>query len=914
MAAGLEDFIKKNVADNTAGRLTQGFILFDVANLATSEHKLKSIVGILRDIVASKAVQGGFFAGLFLTMSRSIKALVHDTGSLEQALRKLSQIQTLRNMFAPLVGGAEAAKRKVAELVNFAATKKINLGDVAEAARQLQVSTKGGFSGARQLEQIADAAAATGNNMTSVSGAVAEFYDELQSGKEIKSAVEQLRQLGLVSEADAGKLNSLHDSGADASAVFATFTNTLSQFHAPAAATADDIDKVNKAFEDAKANLQEKFASPFVAADVTNTKNYTDAFNGIAPALEHVSGFLAILGRGFDTTKSSLAKMAGESKTVSAALETLVYVLGTIVSVGALIGGTALSTFLVTLGTGLAATGAAATVAATSFTASAAAVGTFAGGVAIAATGVGVLAAAVVIAVGVGIQVGQAFERSAKKIQEFQIAANQANEAIRKQIKDAQTLAQVQNAVAAATDRVIDATRELTKAREEGNPDKVAAAESALAIAEKNRRDAVKKSGGPGAVETQSLREQAQRELDAREQAFQQKLATAPPEQKSRLLGQRVATLTSKAAAGESGERARVAVEQESISATKSLEDAKGRLAIADAKAADAEKELSKAREVSNALFGASSGQADEAERNAAAATKERAKAQRELTAAQAKLNNLGANAPANSSVALERQSRLVAEGNAPDKAEKLKSLALQIERAKLIEGQRTQNTLEAQQLSADKAELDRQISLDNAKLKTEKEIANIKEDGFARSDKEMSMRLHLLDVEEAAEKARGENQDDQNLSRIDAQRAELTHQQKLARERRAMTRGEVQSELDMQQAQIANNTKQRQRLTDLNIFTQKFQELLSAGFEKPEAEKLAGQFSGNAISLNASKTELALAGATVADSLSRIGGGGGVYAPGGDAMMSALQRQNQLAEEANKYLALIAEADKGIQ
>lgn len=927
MAAGLQDFIKKNVTENTSGRATQGFLLFDIANLASSEHKLKSIVTILRDLVASKAVQGGFFAGLFLAMGRSIRALVHDTGSLEQALKKLGQIEALKNVFTPLVGGAEAAKRKVAELVNFAATKKLKLGDVGEAARNLQTSTQGGFAGPKALEAIADAAASTGNSIIGVSSAVGELSQQLQSGASIKGTVEQMKELGLVSDSDADKLVSLQESGADANTVFIQFTNSLEKFHGPAKAAADDIDSVNQAYENAAANLQEKFASPFVESDVENTKNMTDAMNGIAPVVGRVSSYLALLTNGFGTTKSTIAKFAGESKVAQGVIETLGYALGTLISIGAILGASTLATFMFTFGKSVAIAGLAATDAATGFVAAAGGMATFGAGLAAMAVSVLSVVGALVIAAGVGKQIGDAFDRSAKAVQDFQVAQNQANEAIRKQTRDAKNLIEVQNALAAATTRVVEAQRELSKARQEGSPDKVAAAESALAIAQKNRRDAKKKDTGPGQIEQEAARQQVEREKEIAEQSFQQRLQAAPAGTKSQLLGRRAVVLNERADKGKAGEQARIQFERDSAGATKALQDAQERLTIAEEKRKDAEVKITEAQKITNAFGGGIGGgtvtnafgggtaeDVADAERQQAEAARETAKAKRDILAAQTKINALGVTAPTESSVALETQARILSDSNDPKKAEKLADLNLRMAKAKSLEEERSQNELAAKQASADQQELDRQISLDNSRLKTEQEIANIKEDGFARSDKEMSARLRLLDVEEAAERARGVNTDPQALSKISSQRKELQHEQRLSRERNAMTKSQIDAELKMQQAQLKGDTSQRRRIGDLSLFTSKFEELLGQGFEKAEATKLATQFSTNAVALNANQTELKLNAATVADSLTRIGGGGGVYAPGGgDPMIGLAQRQNQLTEMAVKYLEDIASRESGV-
>jgi len=70
----------------------------------------------------------------------------------------------MRGVFAPLVGGAEAARKKIGEL-GILAGRGFSLDSWAQAARVLQVFTRGAFSARNELILTGDAAAKTGNSL-----------------------------------------------------------------------------------------------------------------------------------------------------------------------------------------------------------------------------------------------------------------------------------------------------------------------------------------------------------------------------------------------------------------------------------------------------------------------------------------------------------------------------------------------------------------------------------------------------------------------------------------------------------------------------------------------------------------------------------------------------------------------------
>lgn len=841
--AALEDFIKKNVKASVGENLKdakfgKAFIAFDIANLVAGENKLRSIGRLLRDLLLITPVIGAGFAGLFLAMGKSIRSLVHDTGSLEAALKKLSQIQGLQRMFAPLLGGIAAAKMKVAELVNFASSRKISLGDAADASRSLLLMTNGLFSNAQALDLVTDTAKGTNNSIVAVADTVGQFSNQLRNGESISGTTEQLRQMGIVSDSTADQLTQLQKNGASASQIFGALTASMAQFHGSAEAAAGDIDNVNAAYEAAAADLQEKFASPFVESDIENTKNMTDAMNGVAPVVARVSSVFAILFNAFSTTKSWMAKTAGESKVVQVALEGIVYALTALITVASAIGAITLGAWLI--GSAAAASGAAAALIAFTGATGAAAAGITALGVAarvaMVVSGIGIFVALLATAAGVMMQLSASAERNAKELNDLAQAHNEVNAAIAKQIASVRTLSDRHEALAKSMDAVTAAQNELTDAMRKGDKARIAESEANLAIAQKNARRVKQISASsltPTPERLQADRDRVAREIEQKEQRFQDRMAIAKPEEQARLLGQHATEAAAKAKKGAVGEQTRIRFADKSDEASLRVLDRQKAVDVAAARAGTARAaadQAASARPSTRNLL---------AKHEAISAAQ---KADEELTVAKQALKNalahqadVGANAPRGTSVQLESAQRAMLLSNDPDKARKAAEIGLQAERARHVEATRGENELTAMRDIANKKAIERETKLN--KMSIDRELA-------------------------------------------------------------------------IQEAQLKSDSRTRQTLEDQNTFAEKYQDLLSKGLSTDEAAKTAGKLTANEIALDTNRAGTA---GQVADSLQRIGGGGGVGGPAGDPLLSAAQRQLAVQESSRDYLQKIAEANRGV-
>ncbi|MEA3207296.1 MAG: hypothetical protein QOE70_353 [Chthoniobacter sp.] len=329
MANGLRQFID----DNTKGAVNKAFLALSIAEIAQADNKLKALLKTLRDMLLFKPLIAIGMAGAFNAMSKSIRALVHDTGSLRAALEKIKTVQGLQRTFAPFVGGLHAAKLKVAELVNFSARNGIELKGVASAEHSLQELTHGAYAGADALMVIADAGAASGNEIAQTADAVGGFYAALRAGQPITNAAETLRSMGIITDEVVQELVSLQQQGRTNAEIFGVLTKRLQEHKGALAGMKGELAEVEKRYEAAGEALQEKFGGPFTESEIQNTKNMADAMIAVAPLVERVAPFLEKLTGGFSTASSTVAKWVAENETLISALGNLIKIGSTLVGV-----------------------------------------------------------------------------------------------------------------------------------------------------------------------------------------------------------------------------------------------------------------------------------------------------------------------------------------------------------------------------------------------------------------------------------------------------------------------------------------------------------------------------------------------------------------------------------------------------
>ena len=876
---GLGDFIKDNAKQGMKDLKTPMgagigavFMADDLKNLATGEDRLKSIWNILKNIVGVRYVMHASFANMFSGMGKGLKSVLASTGSLEAALKKLAKMQELQKVFAPFVGGAEQAKRKVAELTNLANSRGLRFDSVANAAKNLMVLSRGAMGTAKDIDKLADIAHFTGESIDDLADVTARLYATLREGGAISGVTEEMRAMNMVSAQSAERLAELQRTGATMGEVMDQARQSIEDFKGGMSGATEEVRIATEAFEAAKKRMAEGAGSAWVADDVENTKNYTAALNALAPVVKTVSDALAILFNGFSTTTSSVVKAIAQFGPFQAAIKVVVGAFVALAAVVSAWGGAKLVSWFWELGKAAKASSANVVVATASMRAYGASLvqsGTAMGGwigwakkmagqaielsakvglvrvaltllsVAMKAMAFFTLASMVLALVGAIKDWYNSSKKAADEMARFEAEVKKSGDAMRKQIGEVETLSQMHDKLAEALANVTDAQEAYDKAVAGGDKDEIKKAKISLDDAKKSSKAAVERSRGKFFLEDAEIQGQvdaAARSKARREQAYQEKMSASSPEAQAVLRNERLAELRKEANLAATGVRAEERYSAQQKEADIAVKRAENKLANSGNVSVD------KKTEMKVALAKA---QADRAMVGMSAETMNKPIDQ--LTSTEA--------------MAMFRKTR---------DQRYLKQHGIAKDREKNLEG--TEASIQA--LTAEQEQARRDMSERYAQQSSAADIAGLESEGYQRNQDARKLRIKELDRQMASAKGRGDT------SRVNELRLE---KQGLIREGGMEARDFTMDNMargysgQIKQMELDGDFKGARRVRNAAAALDAYRSNLAAGMSPMEAQAAAGASVIQDTKIRAKEDYIAAQSATVADSMRSIGGGGGV-------------------------------------
>ena len=216
------------------------------AGMANAASALK---GVLNETIGPMAVlTAGALAFVKYTAGAALNA-----EKMAAALRASGQAKGLENQFKVIMGSADAARKKVAELSKEAQRSPFSFQALGKAALNLQVLSNGAFASARALRQVQDVAVATGAPVDAVASAMADLVGSMKRGGDgAGAAAAQLAAMGAISQAAAQKVADLAAQGAPVGEAMRVVESETSKASGAAAELASTIDGLQAQLE----NLQ----------------------------------------------------------------------------------------------------------------------------------------------------------------------------------------------------------------------------------------------------------------------------------------------------------------------------------------------------------------------------------------------------------------------------------------------------------------------------------------------------------------------------------------------------------------------------------------------------------------------------------------------------------------------------------
>jgi len=211
-----------------------------VAQLGALQVKVEpDLAGFASQVSASMARIG---AGLGRTVAgvgrdlASAAAAITGAGSIAVAglaaigFKTSASLETAELQFQTLLGSADEARAKVAELFQFAAKTPFEAGPIIEASRQLQIFGGDALNTEQNLRRIGDAAAAVGQPIEQVAFWVGRANEAIQSGRPFGEAALRLQEMGVITGDTRNRMEELSAQGASADQIFAVLGGRLDEF------------------------------------------------------------------------------------------------------------------------------------------------------------------------------------------------------------------------------------------------------------------------------------------------------------------------------------------------------------------------------------------------------------------------------------------------------------------------------------------------------------------------------------------------------------------------------------------------------------------------------------------------------------------------------------------------------------
>ncbi len=273
----------------------------------------------MRNVVEASLL-GPFAAAVPLALGvvAAIRGIVNATGALRDGMELVSKFEIYTGQFTPLLKSAEAARQRVQELSNFAKTAPFRMDDVVKASKNLEVLTRGAYSGQEALKNIADGAALAGVPMEELSTVWGRLYDGLKSNRGVGEATARLQELGLMSGVTRNKIEMLQESGADAGTIFREAFGAAEGDLKKAAGSTDILAKslttLQTTLADTIGNAQRAFAEGSAETQKMSLGRQTREIEALTPAAEAAGKAFGFLPAIFEHIKSTISAFTIETK------------------------------------------------------------------------------------------------------------------------------------------------------------------------------------------------------------------------------------------------------------------------------------------------------------------------------------------------------------------------------------------------------------------------------------------------------------------------------------------------------------------------------------------------------------------------------------------------------------------------
>lgn len=293
--------------------LAAGSVPF-LAGMAAGLGPIKSAAGAIAGIAIDRIVgPSAALAAIMLGISRTMFSIVRNTDLWAAGIARLSRLQNVESQFATIYRSVDRAKEKMKELTQFAVGTPFRIDSVVEAARSLEVLTRGAFAGANALRTVGDVAAATNSSIEETSFWIGKLFNFLQSGRSIRNILFQMQSLGIITGELQNKLEGLEDAGAGFSQKWAAVTNELSRARGGMEDNLKTLSGLQAKLEEVRGQLAGNVAEPFVPIEKESINATIKLLQAVSPSMKIIASDSANVAGVIDGVKNKIKELSAEA-------------------------------------------------------------------------------------------------------------------------------------------------------------------------------------------------------------------------------------------------------------------------------------------------------------------------------------------------------------------------------------------------------------------------------------------------------------------------------------------------------------------------------------------------------------------------------------------------------------------------
>ena len=261
------------------------------AVLAGAQRSGGALLGVLKDFVGPFALATGAASGFLGIM---VKAVVRSE-VLQRSLERIAKINYYAPSFAKLLGGLDAAKRRLAE-INAQATKgPFAFDDMAQGNRRLEILTRGLLSGRKGMDLMGDAAAAGGTSLTEMASIVGTLYDDIANSRPIDAGARQLEALGVISKDTSDRLLLMRASGMSNAQMWGAVEKEIGRTKGSMAALAGEVGGLQQKLENVRAEQERGIGQMFESGQKSGLEARIAMIESMTPVMQSALAPVAAL-------------------------------------------------------------------------------------------------------------------------------------------------------------------------------------------------------------------------------------------------------------------------------------------------------------------------------------------------------------------------------------------------------------------------------------------------------------------------------------------------------------------------------------------------------------------------------------------------------------------------------------------